>query len=58
MRQVPEQYLRCSLLDLHSRLSSKGVSLILGGGFGLFLKQLDSVEEREYQDAFAYRSVA
>lgn len=44
MRQLPEQYLRCSLLDLHSRLSSKGVSLILGGGFGLFLKQLDLLE--------------
>ena len=41
MRQVPEQYLRSSLLDLHSSLGTKGVSLILGGGFGLFLKQLD-----------------
>ena len=41
MRQVPEQYLRSSLLDLNLRLNAKGISLILGGGFGLFLKQLD-----------------
>jgi len=41
MRQVPEQYLRKTLLDLHSRLDQKGIKLVLGGGFGLFLKQLD-----------------
>lgn len=41
MRQVPEQFLRKSLLDLHSRLDKKGINLILGGGFGLFLKQLN-----------------
>lgn len=41
MRQVPEQFLRKSLLDLHSKLRKSGISLVLGGGFGLFLKQLD-----------------
>jgi hypothetical protein len=41
MRQVSEQYLRTSLMDLHSHLRDKGISLLLGGGFGLYLKQLD-----------------
>ncbi|HOW73925.1 MAG TPA: hypothetical protein PKY77_25255 [Phycisphaerae bacterium] len=32
--------LKASLLDLHSQLAQHEVPLILGGGYGLFLKQL------------------
>ena len=34
------------MLDLHSRLDQKGINLVLGGGFGLFLKQLDLLTTR------------
>ncbi|MGH9549230.1 MAG: hypothetical protein ACRD3W_07645, partial [Terriglobales bacterium] len=44
--------MRNSLLDLQSRLGAKGISLILGGGFGLFLKQLDLLAKDDIRTLF------
>ncbi len=41
MRTVPESFLRTSLLELYARTQEAELSVVLGGGFGLFLKQLD-----------------
>lgn len=32
--------LKTSLLDLHHEVDPRGIRLIVGGGYGLFLKQL------------------
>jgi len=34
--------LRTNLLDLHEQLDSLGIKLLLGGGYGLFLKQMNA----------------
>lgn len=38
---MSDQILHDTLIDLQYRLNKKGVEIILGGGFGLYLKQLD-----------------
>lgn len=42
-----EQALQATFLDLHHRLSAQGLEILLGGGFGLFLKQLDLISRPE-----------
>jgi hypothetical protein len=34
-----------TFLDLHNKLGKKGLNIILGGGYGLFLKQLALMSE-------------
>jgi hypothetical protein len=33
-----------TFVDLHEKLSGRGISIILGGGLGLYLKQLSLIE--------------
>jgi len=47
MNSVPEPALKRCLLDLHSRLSAREIHLVLGGGYGLFLKQIDLMTRDE-----------
>lgn len=42
---MSELDLKATLIDLHERLSKRGVEIILGGGFGLYLKQLHLMTE-------------
>jgi hypothetical protein len=34
-----------TFIDLHEKLSDRGISIILGGGLGLYLKQLYLMEK-------------
>lgn len=41
---MSDQDLFNTFIDLHEKLSEKGISIILGGGLGLYLKQLQLLE--------------
>lgn len=45
MKLMSDQDLFNTFIDLHERLSEKGISIILGGGLGLYLKQLHLLEK-------------
>jgi len=46
---MADDLLRTGLLDLHWELRDTGIKLILGGGYGLYLRQLNLQERESYR---------